>query len=110
MIMQTLAGAFKESGDAAEAGDHARALELLIWIHDNPDPADPSSEMFRRAYGFLALGALAGVYAPAKQALTELVATKRAEVAAGNANAATQADLRALEAALQRAEPPPPGA
>jgi hypothetical protein len=103
--MRTLADAFKESGDAAGAGDYAKALELLIWIHDHPDPDDPRSEMYRRAGGFMGLSVLAGVYAPAKYALTGLVAIKREQVAAGQADAATQADLRALEAALRNAGP-----
>lgn len=102
--MQTLADAFKQSADAAQAGQYDKALELLIWIHDNPDASHPSSEMFRRACGFLAFGALAGVYEPAKTALTDLVAKKRQQVAAGGANKATEADLRALEAALLHAE------
>lgn len=101
--MRNLKDAFHESGDAVAAGDYAKALELLIWIHDNPNPAEPSSEMFRRAYGFLALGMLAGVYDPAKKALIDLVSKKREQVAAGLADAATKADLRALEAALQHA-------
>jgi hypothetical protein len=103
--MRTLADAFRESADAAEAGQYDKALECLIWIHDHPDPANPSSEMFRRANGFLALGVLASVYAPAKTALAALVADKRGRVAAGQADAATQADLRALEAALRNAGP-----
>jgi hypothetical protein len=102
--MRTLAGAFGESADAVQAGDYAKALELLIWIHDHPDPANPPSEMFRRAYGFLALGVLAGVYAPAKAVLLDLVASKRAQVAASAASIAVQADLRSLEAALRHAD------
>src|SRR4051794_2140103 len=99
--MRTLADAFKESADAATAGDYAKALELLIWIHDNPDPSHPSNEMFRRAHGFLALGVLAGVYEPAKAALVRLITVKRDQVAAGTADTAMQADLRSLEAALR---------
>ncbi|MFC5550991.1 hypothetical protein [Massilia aerilata] len=102
--MRTLADALQESADAAEAHDYAKALELLVWIHDNPNPADPSSEMFRRAYGFLAFGVLAGVYEPAKAKLIELVTAKRAQVAAGLADDATKADLRALEARLRDSE------
>lgn len=102
--MHTLAQAFEASAQAAATGDYDTALRLLIWIHDNPDLADPSSEMFRRAYGFLALGVLAGVYAPAKTALLDLVTNKRAQVAAGQASKQTQADLRALEAALRHAQ------
>jgi hypothetical protein len=60
--------------------------------------------MFRRAYGFLALGVLAGVYEPAKKALIDLVTKKREQVAAGLADRATEADLRALEEALRHAE------
>lgn len=100
--MRNLADAFKASGDAVQAGDYAKALELLIWIHDHPEPA-PSSEMFRRACGFSSLGVLAGVYPPAKQALVALVTAKRDQVAAGGASDAVQADLRSLEAALQHA-------
>jgi hypothetical protein len=103
--MRNLKEAFGESGDAVETGDYAKALELLIWIHDNPNPADPSSELYRRAYGFLALGVLAEVYEPAKQALIDLVTKKRDRVAAGLADTATEPDLRALEAVMRRLHP-----
>jgi hypothetical protein len=36
--MRTLGDVFEESANAATAGDYAKALELLTWIHDNPDP------------------------------------------------------------------------
>jgi hypothetical protein len=103
--MRNLANTFKESADAIQAGKYDEALEALLWIHDNPNPADPSSEMFRRAYGFLALGVLAEAYEPAKLALIDLVTKKRDRVAAGLADTAIQADLRALEAAMQRLRP-----
>lgn len=98
--MRTLADTFTESAEAVKAGDYDKALKALIWIHDNPNPADPSSELFRRAYGFLALGVLAKEYEPAKKALIDLVTKKRERVAAGLADAATEADLGALEAAM----------
>jgi hypothetical protein len=99
--MRNLADTFKDSAGAVQAGEYDKALEALLWIHDNPNPADPSSEVFRRAYGFLALGVLAEAYEPAKKALIGLVAEKRDRVAAGVADDATKADLRALEAALR---------
>lgn len=102
--MRNLANTLQESADAVTAGDYAKALECLVWIHDNPDPSHPSTEMFRRAYGFLALGTLAGVYEPAKAKLTELVTAKRDQVAAGLADDATKADLRALEERLRDLE------
>lgn len=100
--MRNLADTFKESADAIQAGKYDEALKALLWIHDNPNPADPSSEMFRRAYGFLALGVLAATYEPAKEALIELVTKKRDKVEAGLADTATEADLRSLEAAMRR--------
>ena len=96
-----MADTFQESADAVAAGDYAKALECLIWIHDNPDRSHPSTEMFRRACGFLALGTLAGVYEPAKATLIELVTAKRDRVAAGLADTATEADLRALEEVMR---------
>jgi hypothetical protein len=102
--MRNLADTFKESADAATAGDFAKALECLVWMHDNPDLADPRSEVFRRAHGFFALGVLASVYEPAKTKLVSLVMTKREQVAAGQANDAMQADLRSLEDALRYAK------
>lgn len=103
--MRNLADMFKESADAVQAGRYDEALKALLWIHDNPNPADPSSEMFRRAYGFLALGVLAEAYEPAKQALIDLVMRKRERLAAGLADPATEADLRALEAAMRGLHP-----
>jgi hypothetical protein len=102
--MRALRDAFEKSADAIADRDYAKALELLIWIHDNPDPTAKSSEMFRRAHGFFALGVLAKVYEPAMEALKGLVAEKRVQVAAGTADAAMQVDLRSLEEALQYAE------
>lgn len=102
--MRNLADTLGEAADAATAGDYAKALELLIWIHDNPNPTHPSNEMWRRAYGFLALGMLARVYEPAKAKLLDLVAAKRDQVAAGLADDATKADLRALEERLRDSE------
>lgn len=102
--MQPLAGAFQEVVDACTARDFDKALKGLIWIHDHPNPADPSSEMFRRAYGFATLGLLAREYEPAKTYLIDLVAQKRDSVARGTADKPTQADLRALEEALRDAE------
>jgi len=104
--MRNLSDTFKESADAVSAGKYHEALEALLWIHDNPNPADPSSEMFRRANGFLALGVLAEAYEPAKQALIDLVMQKRAQVAAGLADTTTAADLNALEAAMRRFQHP----
>lgn len=98
--MRTLAEAFKESADAVKAGQFDKALELLIWIHDHPEP-EPRSEMFRRACGFSALGVLATVYEPARAALVDLVEKKRASLSANPADVPTAADLRALEAALR---------
>jgi hypothetical protein len=102
--MRNLANTCTESGDAVAAGDYAKALECLIWIHDNPDPSDPRSELFRRFSGFPALGMLARVYEPAKAKLIELVTAKRKQVAAGLADDATKADLRALEEYLRGLE------
>ena len=107
MKMRNLADTLKESGDAVAAGDYAKALECLIWIHDNPDPSDPRSELFRRFSSFAALGMLAGVYEPAKAKLIELVAAKRGQVAAGNADDEAKDDLRALEGALYNLEARP---
>lgn len=102
--MRNLADTFKESADAVTAGDYAKALECLIWIHDNPDPSHPSNEMWRRAFGFLALGTLAEVYEPAKAKLVELVTAKRERIATGLADEAMQADLRSLEERLRDLE------
>lgn len=104
--MRNLPDTFKESGDAAAAGDFAKALELLIWIHDNPDRANPSSEIFRRANGFLALAVLARKYEPAKQALIKLVEDKRQAEAANKADDFMRADLRALQHAIDTMTPP----
>jgi hypothetical protein len=102
--MRHLVDTLKEWADATVAGNYAKALELLIWIHDNPNPADPISEMLRRDCGFHGLGLLAKHYEPAKAALVRLVAVKRDRVAAGTADDAMQADLRSLEEMLRDAE------
>lgn len=99
--MQTLQGKFKEVGDAIEQRQYEKALKGLLWIHDNPDPSDPSSEMFRRAYGFLALAVLAKEYEPAKTVLIDLVTKKRDSLAGGLTDEPTAADLRALEEAMR---------
>jgi hypothetical protein len=102
--MRNLIDTFNESVEAIAQRDYAKALELLIWIHDNPDRSHPSNEMFRRVHGFMALGRLASIYEPAMEALKRLVAEKGVQVAAGTADDAMQADLRSLEGALRDAE------
>lgn len=102
--MDTLQTKFSEVSEAMAQGKEDVALRGLLWIHDNPEPADPSSEMFRRAYGFLAFAVLATKYAPAKEALINLIDTKKRQLAAGVSPVdvqRTRADLRSLEQAMQ---------
>jgi hypothetical protein len=98
--MERLKDVFHRSRIALEAGDYEAALNDLIWIHDNPDHSDPSSEVFRRAYGSLAWATLANVYPPAGDSMRTLLEMKLQHLELHPEDSHAKADAAAIKAAL----------
>jgi hypothetical protein len=98
--MEPLKDVFHRSRIALEAGDYETALNDLIWIHDNPDHSDPSSEVFRRAYGLLAWATLAKVYPPAEDSMRTRLEIKLQYLALHPDDSHAKADAAAMQAAL----------
>lgn len=82
-----------------EKEDYKAALDALIFLHDNPDNNDPSSEMFRRVNGFSTLAMLAKNYEPAADALLNLINLKKTELDLDPENLALRSDYKALRGA-----------
>lgn len=89
----------------AENGDYEGALKNFIWLHDHPVVTDPSSEMFRRAYGFLAWATLGEKYPPATEKMRELLDEKIAYLKLHPDDAFVDADAGAMQQALQALAP-----
>ena len=98
--MERIKDVFNRSSKSVEAGNYAAALKDLIWIHNNPDPSDPSSEVFRRAYGLLAWATLATAYPAAAEALRRHLAEKLEHVALHPEDAHAIADVGAMRSAI----------
>ncbi|QYF95595.1 hypothetical protein KY495_10840 [Massilia sp. PAMC28688] len=102
--MHELKAVFKQAISAFEANDFEGALRHFVWLHDNPNRNDLSSEMFRRANGFLAWGGLATKYPPARQKLQELLAIKVAHLRDHPEDTFVKADAGAMQQALNMFE------
>lgn len=81
-------------------GNYPDALEAFVWLHDNPVPDEPISEVFRRACGFQAWGLLGRVYAPARERMQEIVAVKVASMKKGKPDKATASDVLVMKGIL----------
>lgn len=92
--------AFSRALDHTRDGNYAAALQEFVWLHDNPNPDDLSSEMFRRANGFLAWATLGTKYPPAAQKMREMLEAKRALLQRSPDDKFLGADARAMQAAL----------
>jgi len=92
--------AFSRALTRTQDGNYTAALEEFVWLYDNPNPSDPSSEMFRRANGFLAWATLGTLYPPAAEKLHEVLAATRTKLESHPDDGVACADVRALEAAL----------
>ena len=92
--------AFSRALQHTKAGNYAAALQEFVWLHDNPNPDDPSSEMFRRANGFLAWATLGTSYPPAADTMRDMLDAKKARLQRTPDDTFLGADARAMEAAL----------
>jgi hypothetical protein len=92
--------AFSRALKQTKDGNYAAALKEFIWLHDNPNPGDPSSEMFRRANGFLAWATLGNLYPPAIVKMREVLEAKLEWLENAPDDKFVGADASALEAAL----------
>ena len=92
--------AFSRALKLTEVGDYEGALREFIWLHDNPHPTDPSSEMFRRANGFLAWAMLGNLYPPAVEKMRSLLAQKVTHLRLFPDDKRASADAGAMQQAL----------
>lgn len=96
--------AFSRALKSTEAGDYEAALREFVWLHDNPNPDDPSSEMFRRANGFLAWAILGTKYPAAKVKMVDLLEQKKAHLQVHPDDKFVAADAGAMQQALDTYE------
>lgn len=81
-------------------GNYPDALEAFVWLHDNPVPDEPISEVFRRACGFQAWGLLGRVYAPARERMQEILSLKVASMKTGKPDKAIASDVVVMKGIL----------
>ncbi|NHZ42834.1 hypothetical protein [Massilia aquatica] len=81
-------------------GNYPDALEAFVWLHDNPVPDEPISEVFRRACGFQAWGLLGRVYAPARERMQEILSVKVASMKKGKPDKAIASDVLVMKGIL----------
>ena len=96
--------AFSRALKHTEDGNFAAALQEFVWLHDNPNPDDPPSEMFRRANGFLAWATLGASYPPAAEKMRAMLEAKKARLQLSPDDKLLGADARAMQAALMTYE------
>jgi len=92
--------AFSRALKETQDGNYAAALQEFVWLHDHPNPDDPSSEMFRRANGFLAWATLGLTYPPAAEKMREILEAKKKLLQRSPDDKFVGADVRAIQAAL----------
>lgn len=102
--MPTIKEVVRRGTQAAEDGNFSNALADYLWAHDNPSPDDPASEYFRRVTCFFCWANLGAVYAPAHDEMLALIAEKEAYLRGNPDDAYVQADLRAMQGALENAK------
>lgn len=90
-------------------GNYPDALEAFVWLHDNPVPEEPISEVFRRACGFQAWGLLSRVYAPARKKMREILALNIACVKKSEPDDARASDILVLKSILANIDKAPSG-
>lgn len=98
--MNELKDVFSRAIRSIQAGNYEAALNDFVWIHDNPDTTDPSSEMFRRANGFLAWATLGLRYPPAAAKMREVLDQKVAHLKLHPDDKFVNADAGAMQQAL----------
>lgn len=81
-------------------GNYPDALEAFVWLHDNPVPDEPISEVFRRACGFQAWGLLGRVYAPARERMQEILSLKVASMKTGKPDKSIASDVVVMKGIL----------
>jgi hypothetical protein len=89
-------------------GNYPDALEAFVWLHDNPMPDEPISEVFRRACGFQAWGLLGRVYAPARDRMQEILSGKIASLDNRLPDKAMASDILVMKRILAHLDTPSP--
>ncbi|NHZ90444.1 hypothetical protein F2P45_15660 [Massilia sp. CCM 8733] len=89
-------------------GNYPDALEAFVWLHDNPMPDEPISEVFRRACGFQAWGLLGRVYAPAAEKMHEILSIKIVSMNKGKPDKAVESDILVMKGILATINNPSP--
>jgi hypothetical protein len=97
-----LKSVFAQAVQMAESGDYEEALKCFVWLHDHPLASDPSSEMFRRAFGFLAWATMGEKYPPATKKMRELLDEKIAYLKIHPDDSFVNADAGAMQQALRK--------
>lgn len=91
-------------------GNYPDALEAFVWLHDNPVPDQPISEVFRRACGFQAWGILGTVYPPARERMQQLLSVKIASLDGRMPDKAMESDIFVMKKILVNINHQPPDA
>jgi len=91
---------FHRAVECLKKGDYESALNDFVWLHDNPDPFDRSSEMFRRAHGFSVWALMGKKYPPATEKMVELLAQKEEYLKIHPDDMFVRADAGAMQQAL----------
>lgn len=87
-------------------GNYPDALEAFVWLHDNPMPDEPISEVFRRACGFQAWGLLGKVYAPARERMQAILSAQLAAMNDSKPNKAIESDILVMKSILANMDQP----
>lgn len=99
--MENLRDVYTRACTLTKEGNYEAALEAFVWLHDNPMPDVPASEMFRRACGFQAWALLGTIYAPARRKMEELLAVKMESAEQEPPSQAIQADINVMKGILE---------
>lgn len=91
-------------------GNYPDALEAFVWLHDNPVPDEPISEVFRRACGFQAWGMLGTVYPPAREKMQQDLSLKIASLQSRMPDKAIESDIFVMKKILVNINHQPPDA
>lgn len=95
---------FARAVRSLETGDYQSALDDFVWLHDNPDPQCPPSEMFRRVNGFSCWALLGLKYPPAIEKMKTMLAEKATYLQANPGDQFVRADVGAMRQAIEFSE------